>query len=159
MAPDPIAVFREREGESIFAPEPKVPLSKVKEEVGKQSVNSIISSQMQELWPKSSDPFPVVLKKLWTSIEPYDWKEVWALELNFKALAVMNTLSCFYIGGVFRRALNLTGAGFSAVNVLMPSIFGSVRIIKTDHIQTNKLLHADHLRRLLSHTNSPLANE
>lgn len=138
-----MAAFREREEESIFAPIPKVPNSKVKEDISKQSVNSIISTRMQDLWPKNSDPFPLVLKKMWSTIEPYSWKEVWALEFNFKALAVMNTLSSFYIGGVFRRAVNLTGAGFSAVNVLMPSIFGSVRLRVIEYIlKTNKLLYA-----------------
>lgn len=124
-----MAAFRAREGESIFEPESRVPSSKVRESESSsnRSVNCTISSRMQELWPRSSDAFPLVLKKLWATTEPYDWKEVWALELNFKALAVMNTLSSFYIGGVFRRAVNLTGAGFGAVNVLMPSIFGSVR--------------------------------
>lgn len=133
MAPDPTASFREREAESIFASEPRVP--RTGSTIFGES-NAFVASRLRELWPRRSDQFHVVQKKIWKAIEPYDWKEVWAVEFNNKVLAMLNTVSCFYVGGVFRRAVKLTDSGFGALNVLMPSIVGSTLFGAFFHTQT-----------------------
>lgn len=156
MAPDPTASFREREAESIFASEPRVP--RTGSTIFGES-NAFVASRLRELWPRRSDQFHVVQKKIWKAIEPYDWKEVWAVEFNNKVLAVLNTVSCFYVGGVFRRAVKLTGSGFGALNVLMPSIVGSVGDSITSPTITNSFTPSlDTLRRLLPHPDRPLAH-
>lgn len=102
------------ERESIFTPIPKVPQSRR------------VVDRMVELWPRKGELLPESIAKFYQAQESYEWKEIWALENSNRVFVLANGLSSLYIGGIFRRALNLTAGGFAGVNIIMPSVIGSV---------------------------------
>ena len=114
-----VDLVRENADESIFAPIPKVPTSR-------SGLTSSETAKLVGLWPRRADTISEKINKFWAIQERYNWKEIWAIGNYNKMVCMLNTFTCYYIGGIFRKTFKLTQGGIVAFNVLAPCILGSV---------------------------------